>query len=185
MTNRFGRLVCVSAVGIMALSGCSSHPDVENSGSSAVATIEDSKQPGSTRYSYVISNVVASVDGISVTLRAFNFSAPAHLSNASLVQIGTACRRISEGLPRGAIAVATRGECSFEEKMASAHRSGASALVITAQGTPPTQADKWSVNPRISLTPIPILATTSESTIERLNSGRSASIEFSAHVATT
>lgn len=175
MKQKFGAgalLLC----GIIFMSGCSS--DGPDAGVDVVGEEVDSGGK-ITSYTYENSPVKAIVDGREAELSPFPFSSSAEFLDLPMAKVGTACQYEVEGSV-GSIAIAERGGCDFEEKLANV-QGWAAGLIVVDSGA--ADGVEWSLrSPRLDLTDIPVLWSTDVSSVDLLTSGSSITISFSAEV---
>ncbi|WP_423131052.1 PA domain-containing protein [Gordonia malaquae] len=163
----------------VSLAGCA------NGGDGEKPTTTESSGNSGVIYSYVASPASASVDGENVTLDYFIWSGPADISNARLVDVGSGC----DGRPNvdvsGAVAVASRGGCRFEDKFNAVRTADAIALIVVAPGAKDAGPGKWRTQPRISVTQIPVFSVSDQESVRRVENGERVSIKFDGSVETS
>ena len=128
----------------------------------------EAAEPFSVRYR--AGEVTATVDGVAVSLAPFPFSGPAHIRRRGLVRVGTACDANALRTAAGAVAVAERGDCTFQQKVDHAARAGAGALVIVLPDVL-GEGKWWGLAPRTSLTELPVLIASDPKSIAQMRTG--------------
>ena len=160
------------------LTACAGPASHESTAYGSSPLRSESESGAKTIYTYVSSEVEASVDGASINLKPFAFSTGTASASVPLLTAGSGCQPATAG-QAGKFLLVSRGDCTFEQKYEVARRGGASGLVITS-GEPLTDG-RWQ-NPRVDLTDIPVLVSDEPKSTRMLADGRTISVSFQARI---